>query len=72
LLQRHPRRTPCKAGQAIIFRLAALSDWQDHFMRSDNVRRYWMLANYLAAIVLATIGWIWLMVWIAKRLIYPV
>jgi hypothetical protein len=37
-------------------------------MRKDSARR-WMLANYLAAIVLAMIGWIWLIVWIVRQVI---
>jgi len=26
-----------------------------------------MITNYLAAILLATLGWIWLIVWIARK-----
>jgi hypothetical protein len=31
------------------------------------MRRYWLIANYLIAITLAMIGWIWLIVWIARQ-----
>jgi hypothetical protein len=38
-------------------------------MRRDDIRRYWMIANYLVAITLAMIGWLWLIAWIAMQLI---
>jgi hypothetical protein len=39
-------------------------------MRSKaSVRRYWMMANYLAAIALAMLGWLWLIAWIVRKLI---
>jgi hypothetical protein len=31
------------------------------------MRRYWMIANYLVAITLAKIGWIWLIAWIPRQ-----
>jgi hypothetical protein len=37
-------------------------------MRRDDMRRYWMSANYLIAITLAMIGWLWLIAWIARQL----
>jgi len=36
---------------------------------SGNMRHYWMAANYLVAITLATIGWLWFIGWCALRLI---
>jgi hypothetical protein len=43
--------------------LAALFDLE------PMVRRYWLTANYLIALTLAMIGWLWLIVWIARQLI---
>jgi hypothetical protein len=37
-------------------------------MRRDDLRRYWMIANYLIAIALAMIGWLWLIAWVARQL----
>jgi hypothetical protein len=37
-------------------------------MSKDGMRRYWMIVNYLVAITLAMIGWIWLIAWIARQL----
>jgi hypothetical protein len=34
-----------------------------------SMRRTFMNANYLIAIGFATIGWLWLLVWIAMQLI---
>jgi hypothetical protein len=39
------------------------------FMRRGNVRRYWIAANYFVAVALAMMGWLWLIVWMARRLI---
>jgi hypothetical protein len=33
------------------------------------MRRCWLTASYLVAIVLAMIGWLWFIAWIAMRLI---
>jgi hypothetical protein len=38
-------------------------------MRRGNSRRYLMNFTYLVAIALATVGWLWLIVWIAKQVI---
>jgi hypothetical protein len=37
-------------------------------MSRANARRYWMNTNYLAAILLATLGWIWLIVWVVRKI----
>jgi len=37
--------------------------------RIGPVRRNWMIANYLAAIGFATVGWLHLLVWITMQLI---
>jgi hypothetical protein len=34
------------------------------------MRDRWMKANYLIAIALATLGWIWFSVWILKELFF--
>jgi hypothetical protein len=34
-----------------------------------EMRRYWLTANYLVAITLAMIGWLWLIAWVAMQLI---
>jgi hypothetical protein len=36
-------------------------------MSRDDMRRYWMIANYLVAITLAMIGCLWLIAWIAAE-----
>ena len=33
------------------------------------MRHTWMKANYLAAIIVATIGWLWFIGWLAMHLI---
>jgi hypothetical protein len=33
------------------------------------MRRYWMNTNYLVAITLAMVGWLWFIAWCALRLI---
>jgi hypothetical protein len=33
------------------------------------MRHYWMTANYIVALALAMIGWLWLIAWIALQLI---
>jgi len=38
-------------------------------MRRGKLRRYWMTA-YLTAIVIATLGWIWLIVWVVRKTIF--
>jgi hypothetical protein len=59
-----PKRPgPQRSRQAIIFRLAAL------FFILSAMRQTWMKANYFVAIVVATIGWLCLIVWIARQLI---
>jgi hypothetical protein len=59
-----PRPGPLqRSRQAIIFRLAAL------FFILSAMRQNWMKANYFVAIVVAMIGWLWLIVWIARQLI---
>jgi hypothetical protein len=39
------------------------------FFILSAMRQTWMKANYFVAIVVATIGWLWLIVWIARQLI---
>jgi hypothetical protein len=57
---------PWQSRRAIILRLAALFIGRP---RRDDMRRYWMIANYLVAIALAMIGWLWLIAWIARQLV---
>jgi hypothetical protein len=38
-------------------------------MLKGKVRRYWMATNYYVAIVIAMIGWLWLIAWIVMHLI---
>jgi hypothetical protein len=47
-----------QSRQAIIFRLAAL--FYRRLSKRVKMRRYWFNANYLVAIALAMIGWLWL------------
>jgi hypothetical protein len=37
--------------------------------RQNNVRRSWMTVIYLVALAIAMMGWLWLIVWLARRLI---
>ena len=53
----------------MIFRLAALFASKIILMLKGKIRRYWLAANYYFSITLATIGWLWLIAWIAKKLI---
>jgi hypothetical protein len=34
-----------------------------------NVRRNWLTVNYLVALTIGMMGWIWLIVWLARHLI---
>jgi hypothetical protein len=38
-------------------------------MPRSNWRRYWMTSIYYVTIALAMIGWLWLIAWIALKLI---
>jgi hypothetical protein len=38
------------------------------FSTATAMNKDWMKANYLIAITLAMIGWLWLFGWIVKRL----
>ena len=38
------------------------------FMRGSDVLRYWMMATYIMAVSIATIGWLWLIVWLVMRI----
>ena len=37
--------------------------------RRDNMRRYWMYANYLIAMALAMFGWLWLIASFVRRML---
>jgi hypothetical protein len=54
-----------QSRQAIMLRLAAL--YLTGFRR-DNMRRYWMYANYLIAMALAMFGWLWLIASFVRRI----
>jgi hypothetical protein len=44
---------------------------RDHvgaFTRGSDVRRYWMMATYIMSVLIATIGWLWLIVWLVMRI----
>jgi hypothetical protein len=42
----------------------------DHIlMLKGKMRRYSLAATYYVAIILATIGWLWLIAWIAMQLV---
>jgi hypothetical protein len=58
-----------QSRQAIIFRLAALFASKIILILKVKMRRYWLAAIYYVAIALATIGWLWLIAWIAMQLI---
>jgi hypothetical protein len=55
------RTPPQQSRQAIIF--GGLFDF------GADVRHYWLTVNYLVALTLAMMGWLWLIVWIARQLI---
>jgi hypothetical protein len=38
-------------------------------MLKGKIRSYWMATNYYVAIAIATIGWLWLIAWIAMQMI---
>jgi hypothetical protein len=38
-------------------------------MMTPRVRRYWLRINYLVALTIAMMTWIWLIVWLARHLI---
>ena len=58
----HPQVRPQgQSRQAIIFRLAALLGLQ--------MRRRLMYALYLTSVVLASAGWLWLIVWVVRQMI---
>ncbi len=38
-------------------------------MMTQRARRYWLRINYLVALTLGMVGWLWLIVWLAGRLI---
>jgi hypothetical protein len=39
------------------------------FFILSAMRQTWMKANYFVAIAVAMIGWLWLIVWIARQLL---
>jgi hypothetical protein len=52
-------------------RVIATNDQNPSPERKSNVRRRWLAANYSVAILIATIGWFWLIAWIAMHLFSP-
>jgi hypothetical protein len=52
-------------------RVIATNDRNPSPERKSKVLRYWLAANYSVAILIATIGWFWLIAWIAMHLNSP-
>jgi hypothetical protein len=67
------RQYPGQSGQAIIFRLPALfrSGPERQIMTNveSSMGHMLMRALYLLAIVVATAGWLWLLVWVVEKLV---
>jgi len=42
---------------------------RSRLLRRGNMRRYWTAINYFAAVAVAMMGWLWLIVWMARHLI---
>jgi hypothetical protein len=57
---------------SVSMRVIATNDRNPLPERKSKVRRYWLAANYSVAILIATIGWFWLIAWIQIDLISPV
>jgi hypothetical protein len=38
-------------------------------LSQSNVRRSWMKVTYFVALAIAMMGWLWLVVWLARHLI---